>query len=492
MENAMVVKNRLAVGVFIALIYVILIMFIPHNTPRFSGMESDLTTSYINGAVTIDNIVRGRGSGTLWKGMAAFDIQGIGYPAALWIVGGLFDTPVRAWNYFTAAKWISICSAAAILIFVMCVLGIKSGIIASVVLMINPIFLELSCNGCTDLFTVALLLWSGWCLWKRLPFWSGVLLGIGVISRYEYIIFLPFILWWIMQQKDIIRWRATLFLLVPLIGLLAINFTIAHFPPSGGKYNLALHYLNDDRQPDFFVDSLMNKYPTTYSIITADYKETIRIAGRDTWNNVAQIGIMFNVLLASALLWALKGWKKHKILIIALLTHFIIINFTVFYWATLRYYMLEMVFVVVCGSYAIDRVGLIRWKRIWVFVPLLLWSLNLFGGELQKQTKGGSDFFLPLRGKISPESSVLSIRPTMALVAGVNWRYWKPTIGNIYQYCKENKIDFVLYSGHEYNYRPEWRKKLSDTQNALPEFVAIASDSSRYILYWVAESTKSP
>jgi len=423
-KNEVELRNRIALGLIVALLYGAFISLCPHKYPRSQGMETDLITSYVHGAYYLKEGSR------LWQDLEPFKTQGTGFPLALAVLGGLFEPNQRhsdllpGWQYFVAGKWLSLFSAMALIVLLFVWLGTKSGLIAAIALMFSPLFFELSYSGCTDVFAVVLFLWAAYSVFKNKLLLGGILYGYAVITRYEFILFLPFALWYLWKP---FKFKNILMFLAPVAVLLALNFSIAEFPPSGGKYNLALHYLNDDNQP--------------------------------------------------------------KILIFALLAHLLLICFTVFHWQTIRYFLIEIVVLTMLGSYFIVD---LCWKKLWILIPIFIFNFNLWAANVETQVNRTSEIYKPIGQYVKPENSIMSLRPMLAFVNGVKWRYWPIEESNIYIYCNQQNIDFVYWGGFEMYNRSEWKEKFSTIDNALPEFIPIYYDKYG-VLFYVnkADSVKS-
>jgi len=482
-------RNRIALGLIVALLYGAFIGLCPHKYPRSQGMETDLITSYVHGAYYLKEGSR------LWQDLEPFKTQGTGFPLALAVLGGLFESNQRhsdllpGWQYFVAGKWLSLFSAMALIVLLFVWLGTKSGLIAAIALMFSPLFFELSYSGCTDVFAVVLFLWAAYSVFKNKLLLGGILYGYAVITRYEFILFLPFALWYLWKP---LKFKNILMFLAPVAVLLALNFSIAEFPPSGGKYNLALHYLNDDNQPDMFLVSRLEQYPTAMSIILADPIYTLKIFFRDLWDTIAQIGMMqvWPVLFFAALLFlSIHKSQYRKILIFALLAHLLLICFTVFHWQTIRYFLIEIVVLTMLGSYFIVD---LCWKKLWILIPIFIFNFNLWAANVETQVNRTSEIYKPIGQYVKPENSIMSLRPMLAFVNGVKWRYWPIEESNIYIYCNQQNIDFVYWGGFEMYNRSEWKEKFSTIDNALPEFIPIYYDKYG-VLFYVnkADSVKS-
>lgn len=482
-------KDRIALGLIAALIYGAFVGLVPHKYPRNQGMETDLIMAYVHGAYYLKEGTR------LWSDLEPFKTQGLGLPLVLAIFGGLFDPPQRTgdygdrqlpgWGYFTAGKWVSLLSAMAVILLLFVWLGMKAGLIASIALGVSPLFFELSYSGCTDVFAVSLILWAAYSAFRGKPLLAGILFGYAAITRYEFILFSPFAFWcfWRFSKP-----KSVLAFLAPAAVLLALNFSVAEFPPSGGKYNLALHYLNDQNQPDMFLSSKLEQHPSVMSIIFADPLYTLKIFLRDLWNLIAKIGMIqiWPVLFFTALLsLSLSGDGTirppyRKVLILALAAHFLLICFTVFHHETIRYFLIEIIALTMLGSHFISK---LRWGKLFILLPIFIFNFNLLAVEVKTQVGRTSEIYKPIGQYVGPEDSIMSLRPTLAFVNGVKWRYWPLEEKNIYIYCNDQDIDFVYWGGFEMFNRPEWGGKFKNADAAMPEFLPIYYDDYGVLLY---------
>ena len=181
-------RNRILVGLLLALIYGTFVFSVPHETVRAYGLETDLVMTYIPSAEKLKSewgceydLYRASGD--------PFTLHGIGYAAILLAVGQLFDEPVRGWEYFEASKWVSLVSGMAIIMLGVIWLGILPGIISAVALGLNYRFFEICYSGCTDAIALALGLWGLYLAVKKHPLLGGILFGLVCCFRYEYLIF---------------------------------------------------------------------------------------------------------------------------------------------------------------------------------------------------------------------------------------------------------------------------------------------------------------
>jgi hypothetical protein len=484
---ATTVRDRIALGLFLALIYATFVFLVPHNSPRIQGMDTDAIMAYVHGAYTLGNGER------LWKDIEPFKIQGAGYPLTLMIAGSLFQLSQNVevnyglklfpgWEYFRAGKWISVICAMSIIILAVVWLGLWPGFIASVALGVSYLFFQLSYSGTTDIFAVALLFWTAYLLYRQKSLLAGILFGLALITRYEYVLFLPFGLWYLHSKfKDKRRLEniKLLAFLIPVFVFVYINFSIAPFPPDGGRYNLALHYLNDQNQPDAFTQSILADNPTVFHIIFNDIGYTTKIFLRDLWNTVADIGVrqVWSVLFFFAILILITRWQydhEFRLVTVALTLHFFVIVFLMFSWETTRYFMPEIIALTFIGAWSMEK--FCSRKLSLALIPLIIFNIGLLTNETDAtQRRDSLDKYGHYRTLIKPDEEVLSLRPMLAFVNGIGWRYWNTEIKpwGLYRYCIDEGIEYVHYGGFESYNRKEFRGMFLSYDSMVPEFLPV-------------------
>ncbi len=503
-------RKRIVIGLVLALLYATFVLLIPHHTPRLIGLESDLTMMYINGAAAVDNMFAGQGSrrqlDLLWPDINPFTAHGLGYPIVLWMFSRPFSDPVPAWSYFTASKLVSVLAAMAVIVLTVLWLGWFPGCIAVVSLATSPLFFLLSYSGCTDLFVVALLLWAAYCLFRRRLMVAGLLYALAIISRYEYLILLPFAAWLIvmnptpkealataedsqvadsgLRSRLMLAGRTLASFLIPVLVLLAANFHIVGMPISN-RGNLAIHFLEEVQYGYQLTETVMEKYPSYWSILSADPGRTFNILTRDLWKTTVDLvtAQVVPVLFVGAVFCLFRRRDNRAwILFAALSAHYLALNVFMSQSVNERFFILEIIVLTLLGSSVFRHVR--RWYLL-ALIPFLVIELQQLGQEINTQTHRNTDSYLVLRDALSTDKTIFSMRPQLAFVAGTHWRLWKPGTEKIHQYCVENKIDFLLWSSQEVFHLREFRGKFSSTRAALPEFSTVLADSNIGILFRV-------
>jgi hypothetical protein len=462
-------KKSILTGLICALVYGVFVFSVPHDVPRNQGMETDLLMNYVNGAYALDQFVKHQNFNPLWLDLKPMDVQGAGYPLVLWLLGGLFNGE-RGWNYWQAAKIIGILSAMAVIFLCNLWLGGIAGIVASLALAVNATFFEMTYGACTDIFVLALGFWAAYALYRGRYLAAGILVGWVCITRYEFLIFMPFAIWYMFHVKRVdLRWGQLCRFIAPTALCLILNFQFASFPPNGGHYNIALHYLNTKPSPDQMARSVLDEYPNMLSVVLANPMNTARIFIADLWNLIAKFAE--GLVLAPLLIYALYGMgKMPKLLVFAVATHFLILAFTVYHWETARYFLPEILFLTTLGAFALVNFTVFIRRRwlILLLLPFVILNLNNLSANVQARISQSADLFKDF--VIPVQSSVLSLRPTAAFMNGWNWRYWSEGI-NLYPYCLKEKIDYVYWGGMEYYNRDEYRNKFETNRSAEPEFI---------------------
>jgi len=503
-------RRRIIVGFALALIYATFVLLIPHDTPRVIGLESDLTMMYINGAAAVDNMFAGHWSAgqpnLLWPDINPFTAHGLGYPIVLWTFAWPFTDPVPAWSYFTAAKLVSILASMAVIVLTVLWLGWFPGCIAVVSLFTRPLFFRLSYSGCTDLFVVALLLWAAYCLFRQRFMVAGLLYALAVLSRYEYLILLPFVALLIVKNPTpkealataddsqvadaglrsglMLAGRTLASFLIPILVLLAANVHIVGMP-AANRGNLAIHFLEEIQYGYQLTETVMEKYPSFWSILSADPGRTFNILTRDLWKTTAGLvtAQVVPVLFVGAVFCLFRRRDNRTwILFAALSAHYLALNVFMSQSVNERFFILEIIVLTWLGSSVFQHIK--RWYLL-ALIPFLVLGLQQLGREINTQTQRNTDGFLVLREAMRADQTILSMRPQLAFVAGTHWHYWKPGIENIHLYCVENQIDYLLWSSQEVFHQREFRDKFSSSRSAFPEFSTVHADSNSGILFKV-------
>jgi hypothetical protein len=504
--DARFMRKPIVLGCVLACTYAVFVLSVPHRTPRTSGLETDLTMMYVNGAAAFDRALHGcelgRNECFLWPDIDPFSAHGIGYPLALWIAARPFTSPVPGWAYFTAARLLSVLSAMAIIILAIVWLGWFPGWVAALWLSASALFFQLSYSGSTDLFAAALVLWGAYCLARRRNFLGGLLLGLAFITRYEYLILLPFLALWTVwlgrarhrpvgpppagqrsarHRSDANGLRSLGILLVPVLGCLALNLLLVG-PPASNRVNLAVHYLPEVQHHYQFDETMRKRYPDYWAILAADPGRTMSILFRGLGKTTAdlawvQVG---PVLLAGALIVLYRRrYRTFWILSAALAAHYLFLSIVMRPTDGARLYIVEIVALTMAGSLSFGQAR--RWYLL-ALVPFLVVGFQHVARETGFQVRKNADPCLELRGRLEPDATILGVRPFVAYVAGTHWRYWSPRIGDLYRYCLENRIDYVQWTGQEQFHRREYAPQLRRSRAGRPEFTAVYRGKLGYLL----------
>ncbi len=510
-------KKRALLGFVLAVAYAVFILLFPHATPRLTGLETDLTMMYVNGASALGDLIAGRGAtardSLLWPDVNPFLAHGLGYPLALWVFALPLSNPVPAWSYFTAAKLVSILAAAAVIVLAFVWLGRLPGCVAVAALATSPLFFRLSYLGCTDLFAAALVLWAAFCLAGNRSLPGGILYALAVVSRYEYLLFLPFVIWWIFRDgrkeestpgadrgrdQGPGRGRCGLsvarplgWFLLPVIFLLGANFLLVGLPASN-VHNVAIHYLEGVDHGFQYTGAIADRYPTYWAILAADPRRTLEIFVRDLGKTTAAVAAiqMAPLLTVGAVLflWRRKS-RKTLPLVGALLVHFLVLVFTINQPGSERFFIVQILALGLLGAAMSAHYR--RWYLV-LLIPSLVLNLQGLAREIDTQQRSSADPFREFRGRGWSDRTILSVRACTAFVAGTRWRYWKPGIEDLYRYCQDNDIDFVHWTRPEYHHRPEYRGKFGNPAAAEPEFFAVHVNRKLGILFAVNRELADP
>lgn len=458
-------KQRALIGFIIAAMYIIIILTIPHQAPAPRGTDNDFTLMYYPSLMDFKQDLRID---------HAYNTHGFTYYFALVIVSALIpdDMDIPGWDIFISARIISALSSGIVLFLLVLWIGIVPGVIAALLVAINPLFLNYAYRLGTDQLGIALCITSVYLLsrgCRSCYLLSGLLFGLAVCVRYEFLIF-------VIVAVVYLGWKKRLILfIVPLVALLVLNFIIVDLP--GGFDVLPYKYFGRGIVGRDHFDH--SEYDNLFKILTTSPLRLIQVYVHD----LAQVFIDLcgGIVLAPCIIGFLFAvWKNryYALIGLAFLMHILYVNALL--PPSTRLLLLEIIGVTAIGFISIRRhlIETSNYKR-WI-VLLCLFAPFLVGYTQQSFfTFTGNysdlgDHFLELREFIKPGSRIMSIHRQAAFITGSEWIMWPEDIENIYQYCTENKIDFVVWSNeYEAKYRSDWKSTFDDPGNAYPEFIIV-------------------
>lgn len=462
-------KQRALIGFIIAVVYVIIILTIPHQAATPRGTDNDFTLMYYPSLMDFKQDLRID---------QVYNTHGFTYYIALVIAGALIpnDMDYPGWDIFLAARIISALSSGIILFLLVLWIGIVPGVIAVLLVAINPLFQDYAYHLGTDQFGCALCILSAYLLsrgCRSCYLLSGLFFSLAVCVRYEFLIFvIPVVIY--------LGWKKRLILfIVPLAALLILNFIIVDLP--GGYDVLPYKYFGRgliDR--DLFDHS---EYDSLLKILSSSPLRLIQVY-------VSDLVQLFNDLFGGIILapciigFLLAVWKKkyYALIGLAFLMHILYVNALL--PPSNRLLLLEIIGITAIGFVSLRQhlMETSTFKRLIVlislFAPFLIGytqqSFYTFTGNYSDPGK----LTLEIREFIEPGSRLMSIHRQAAFITGSEWIMWPADIEDIYQYCIEKKIDFVVWSDeYEAKYRSEWKNIFDDPGNAYPEFIIVDENS---------------
>ncbi|MFH1734521.1 MAG: hypothetical protein ABIE92_07405 [bacterium] len=522
---------KLIYGLILSSLFVVLILSLPHETPRVKGTEDDLGFFYI--PMARDLAASYLGEESYQTRDYAWSFHGATYPAAL-LLGRKLLGPDDQWGYFNTAKIISALAGGSIILMIVLWLKLPAALLAFITLLITPLFMENAFSGGTDLIAVALVLWAGFFAWqprlsKKRLLLSGILLAVAIDMRHEYIILLPFMFYFLWRKIRLyynfdrtiwsIKHPTSLwFFIIPLL------FLAFDLPNWNGAYNVAYKYkkgdaLQQDLWPewafsnqatddievtyhDYLISQSADKYPNIFTVLLDDpignFQIWLRDVGRGLYSLLTQWTLCFLAfflvifLIISEPKW--EGRVLTKLSFWALIAHYLFISSSGFFMD--RYFLLEVVLLTIAGSAAV--VTLISDRRRQLLLPLVLIPFMIQGGmntydHLSEQLRYNGDKYLFYQEIVQaepdqPHPIMLSRDPGIPFIADAEWHQFPKGLTDLHRYCLDREIRYIRWGTPEHSYREEWRYKLDDPLIALPEFQLL--DDTVGKLYYVNDLTE--
>jgi hypothetical protein len=441
------------------------------------GLGTDLTGTYIPAA---KQIREGKGIST-----ELTYYHGLVYPALLVGLGYFFpqDKPVPGWQYFNASKVIS-AFAAGVVIFLVChFLGITWGGIAALLLLVNMHFFEFAFSPGTDMLSVALILATAGLIDRQRLYQfviAGLLFSLASCMRYEYLILLLPALLYIKNPRRILVFAGSALL------VMTFNFIISGFPDNTG--NMAYKYY---RSTTFAIDYFeWDNFPDLSAVITHAPIIMVKAYWQDVFRLIRDLGS--GAICAPCLIaLALVPWRERvfKFIGLAIVLHVLVVSLMIHYAP--RFYLAEIVVCTILGIWAAKEKAKMAFKSRYAILMLLLFIPFTFSHLAKTENKAqelinsdGVDY-VRWRELVLPGVKVLARRPQAAFIAGGQWHYWPPDVSDLYSYCLEAEVDFIIWGIQEAKLRTEWKSKLHNPREALPEFIGLDYTPETGGLYYV-------
>jgi fumarate reductase subunit D len=540
-------KDKVAIGIFLGLVYFGFIMLIPHLYPMTQEIETDFINTFIVQAQELHTWITGEKHGDMYDYFEtqSWKYHGLPYPLILNAAAYFFekDKPVKGWQFFKAGKVVSAIAGGLLIMLIVVLLPINMGWVVAVVIGTHASLFNYSYSCSSDIVALSLVAWGSYFTVQGVRFqikrkWYWMVLGsviysAGVGVRHEYIAFLPVLLLllfppfamykaflkpaFILKNQYLREFTKRIILfLIPfllIVGLDSRSWTTHCLVP--------FKYLNDgeafDRfPPQMFEEAKMDTidnyyiyqnevaekyYPTYFSVIKADPSKFFKVLTRDIFRGIEHIITTSFLCFAFILIFLRVEFGKNvylKSFLAAMILHFgVTISFGLF---EPRYFLLEMFAIIALGVW-----GFLKFlKGLWadgrrpivigiaVLLPVLYGNVKGLNDQIDHNQFISGEKFAPYKEYTTAFRMLRGETPTImttkaqcSFITGSKWQPFPPQLRDVYSYCMRYDVDFVLWTGFEQHHRPEWRDKFDDPRNAIPEFVILDHEPVNGLLYLV-------